>query len=154
MNEESQLEKNKRLDTVLSIVIAAIIGFLVNLFANLYYDLFVVHTETWGQVNHTQVYGMFFAFLALLGFLQFFVEDYQHSVDIRGGIIRRYLKYFFYEFTPGKFIRWILGAYLLIVLFGFLVGAYFVIAKFIGYVLTIVLYVVVALGIYVRGNKK
>jgi len=152
--EENQIEKKKRLDTVLGIIVAAILSFMVDLYANLYYELFVVNTLKWSQVNHTQVYGMTLVFLALVGFLQFFVEDYQNDIDIRGGLIKRYIKYFFYEFTPGKFIRWFLGAYLLLVLFGFIVGLYYVLAQFGGYAIAATLFAIVLVVLYLNSRKR
>lgn len=141
-------EKNKRFDLTFGIIIAALVGFLLNLLANLYYDLFIVHSVVWEKVDHTQVFGMVLGLIGMFGFLQFFIEDYKNELRISKTFLKRFYEYFFYHFTPGKWMRILTGIYVVLVLLIIIVGLYFVMASFTGYIPATLMSVIVFIRVY------
>ncbi len=152
MDEET--EKTKRTDIVLGIVGASAIGFILSLFADVYYRMFLVGDLKWENVNHIQVYSLLLLLLALIGFLQFFIDDYKNNVEINRSLLKRYFIYFFYQFTPGKIIRFIVGIYTLTILAIFLGFIYYIFAQSVGYLLATALFLLSALSAYLRERKK
>jgi hypothetical protein len=116
----------------LGITTAAVLGFLLNLLANLYYGLFVVKTIAWDEVDSTQASLIIFLLFGVLGFLQFFIDDYKNELDLNKSFWDRYIKYFFYNFSFGKIIRVVSGIYLLIVLFTLFIALAIVLFAVIG----------------------
>jgi len=152
---ESHKEKTRRFNVIMGIFVAAVLGFLLNLLANLYYALFMTQTLKWGQVNHMQVYGIVLLFLALVGFLKFFIDDYENDVELNTGFLKRYVNYFFYKFTPGKFIRVALGIYISLTIISILVGLYFFIASITGFIITnIIVLAILIFFLYQRKTSK
>jgi hypothetical protein len=152
---ESNKEKIRRFNVTLGIFVAAILGFLLNLLANLYYSMFIIHTLKWSGVDHLQVYGILLVFLALVCFLKFFIDDYENDFEMNTSFFKRYANYFFYKFTPGKFIRVALGIYISFVLISILVGIYFFIASIAGYIITNIIVLVILISyLYYRKTNK
>lgn len=132
---DEQGERRKREDVVFGVVIAAIIGFLTNLLAMAYYDRFVTKAVTWAQMDHFQIYGIALLLVGLVGFLRFFIEDYQNRTQLSPSLVKRFGNFFFYRFTPGRFLRMAVGVYLLFVALGFGITLYVFVAQSIGYLL-------------------
>ncbi len=152
---ESNKEKIRRFNVTLGIFVAAILGFLLNLLANLYYSIFITHTLKWSGADHVQVYGILLIFLALVCFLKFFIDDYENDFELNTSFFKRYINYFFYKFTPGKFIRVALGIYISLTLISLLIGLYFFIASIAGYIITNVIVVVILISfLYRRRTSK
>lgn len=152
---EDNKEKIRRFDVILGIFVAAILGFLLNLLANLYYAIFITHSLKWSQADHVQVYGIVVLFLALIGFLKFFIDDYENDFEFNTSFFKRYVNYFFYKFTPGKFIRVALGIYISLTLISILVGLYFFIASIAGYIITNVIVLVILISfLYQRKTSQ
>jgi hypothetical protein len=152
--EPDNKEKIRRFNVTLGIFVAAILGFLLNLLANLYYGMFVMHSLKWSQVDHMQVYGITLLFLALVGFLKFFIDDYENTMELNTGFFKRYANYFFYKFTPGKFIRIVLGIYILLIIVSFLIGAYFFLIEINGYIVAAITLAVIPVLFYHKKNKQ
>jgi hypothetical protein len=152
---EDNKEKIRRFNVTLGIFVAAILGFLLNLLANLYYAMFITHTLKWNEANHMQVYGIILLFLALVGFLKFFIDDHENTLEMNTNFFKRYINYFFYKFTPGKFIRVALGIYISLALISILIGLYFFIASIAGYIITNVIVVVILISfLYQRKTNR
>jgi len=152
---ESNKEKIRRFNVTLGIFVAAILGFLLNLLANLYYSMFITQTLKWSGVNHMQVYGIILLFLGLIGFLKFFIDDYENDFEFNTSFFKRYINYFFYKFTPGKFIRVALGIYISLTLISLLIGLYFFIVSIAGYIITNVIVLVILISfLYQRRTSK
>jgi hypothetical protein len=152
---ESNKEKIRRFNVTLGIFVAAILGFLLNLLANLYYAIFITHSLKWGNVDHLQVYGIVLLFLALVGFLKFFIDDYENDFEMNTNFLKRYINYFFYKFTPGKFIRVALGIYISLILISILIGLYFFLASIAGYIITnVIVLVILIFFLYQRKRSK
>lgn len=154
MDEENSIERAKRIDTVLGVAVASAIGFMLNLLGNLYYGIFVVGNVSWAQVNHTQVYGIVLALIGLAGFLKFFIDDYGNKLEVNRSLVTRFLRYFFYDYAPGKAIRIIGGGYLLVVLGGFLVSFYIFLAGSIGYLLATLAFLLAALALFLYNRRR
>src|ERR1035437_831209 len=131
--EEKSNEKTKRFDMVWGIIVASILGVILNLLANLYYDLFIVKTIVWGKVDHFQVLCITLLLIALVGFLQFFISDYKNEAGLNKNLLKRFRQYFFYEYTPGKYMRVFFGIYMLLILVSVLGGIHYLVALQIGY---------------------
>ena len=116
----TSVQNENRGYVVWSIAIGAVLGFIINIFSNLYYGLFITWDLKWSMVNHQQVFIFTIVFIALIGYLQFFIFDYPNTFEFSKAYWKRYQQYFFYSFWPGKILRWIIGFYLIIVLLGFL----------------------------------
>ena len=152
--EEGKFEQKKRADVVIGIAIAAIAGFILNLLANLYYDLFIIETTVWAKVNHFQVICVSLALLGLIGFLEFFIFDYKNNFEVNKSFLKRYLNYFFYNFTPGKIIRVISGLYVSAILVGFTIIIYIFMAKSAGYYIATGVFLAAFLKIYLEEREK
>lgn len=153
-DEGSSLEQKKRVDAVLGIMLAAVLGFVLNVLANVYYAMFITHQTTWNRVDHIQLYGFGFVLVALLGFLDFFIYDYENKVEVNRSFLKRYLNYFFYSFTAGKVIRVIVGLYITFILIGFVVALYFGLAVQVGYILATLAAAVVAVMGYATLRRR
>ena len=124
---EDKDKKENRGYIVWSIVIGALLSFLINIFSNLYYSLFVVGDLSFDKINGNYFVFCVLLFIALNGYLGFFIHDYPNSFEFSKGYWLRYKNYFFNKYLPGriigKIIRWILGFYLilfLVILLGYL----------------------------------
>lgn len=102
-----------------------ILGFIINIFSSVYYGLFITGDLVWSQVNHQQIVWCALALVALAGYLMFFIADYPNTFEFSRAYWKRYQRYFFYSFWPGKIIRWIIGFYLLLFLIGLLILIYY-----------------------------
>lgn len=150
---ENQNEQKKRFDTVVGILIASVLGFVLNLSANLYYDLFISKAVTWDKINHFQVLGLGLSFVGIIGFLQFFIDDYRNNVEMNKTYWKRFSNYFFHEFRAGRYIRVAMGWYLLFCVAALLLGLYFFLGAFIGYGYATVLFAVMFLSEYIKNKK-
>ena len=148
-----QKERIRRADTVYGVVISVMIGFVVSILANIYYGVFVARQLTWAQIDHTQVYAMLVALLAFGGFLEFFIEDYRNELKVDRSLISRFARFFFYDYAPGRVMRWGVGLYLLTILIGFLLSAYVFVSNRIGYPAGTFLVAALLVGVYV-WNKS
>ena len=151
---EDKIEQKKRTDLVIGIAVAAVVGFVLNLLANLYYDLFITGTLIWDKVNHSQVYAVTLALVGLIGLLEFFIYDFKNDLEVNKSFLKRYFNYFFYNFTPGKIIRIVAGIYIFSVLIGFMILFYILIAKFSGYLMATVVFLVAFLKIFLEERQK
>lgn len=152
--DKDKIEQKKRTDTVIGIAIATIAGFILNLLANLYYDLFITGATTWAKVNHPQVYGVLLALLGLIGFFEFLIFDYKNGLEVNKSFLKRYWHYFFYNFTPGKIIRFIVGLYVSLTLIGFVILIYVFSANFTGYPTATLIFLAAFLKIYLEEIQK
>jgi hypothetical protein len=110
---------------VWSIAMGLLLGFIINIFSSVYYGLFITGDLQWSQVNHQQILWCALALIALVGYLMFFIADYPNTFEFSKAYWKRYQRYFFYSFWPGKIIRWIIGFYLLLFLLSLLILIYY-----------------------------
>lgn len=153
MQEENK-EKNKRFDFTFGIIIAAVIGFLLNLLANIYYDIFIVNSLKWENIDQTQFVGILLALIGMFGFLQFFIDDYRNEFKINKSFLKRFKDYFFYQYMPGRWLRIITGIYLGLILFAILVGLYYLMATFTGYIVATLVFLAAFYKIYRKEKLK
>jgi hypothetical protein len=146
-------EKIRRADVVWGIVVASAIGFLLNLLGNVYYGLFIVHTITWGKVDHTQIYWIGAVLLALVGFLEFFIEDYKNDLRLNISLFQRYINFFFYRFTLGRIIRVAAGIYMLLILFAILIGIYVIIGTTTNYIIATLVVLAASIAAYIKEGE-
>lgn len=109
-------EKKRRSDIIFGILLASILGVLLNLFSNFYYDIFVTKTLEWSKINNNHIITWFAIFLAVWGFISFFIYDYQNEVKMNLSFWKRFMDYFFNAFRSMRIIRVIGGIYLILVL--------------------------------------
>lgn len=151
--EDSDKEKIKRFDFVFGVIIASTISFFINLLSNIYYDLFINHSTSWDKVDHFQVYFILLILLALFGFLEFFISDYKNPIEVNQSLFIRYKNYFFYEFTPGKVIRIMVGLYILLIIIGILISIFILMTQISGYIITTILFLVIFAVVYLKERK-
>lgn len=152
--KDELIEQKKRTDTVIGIVLASAFGLALNLIANLYYDLFVIHSITWANVDRFQVLAIGLVTVAMVGFLDFFIHDYKNDLEVNRSLWRRYSNYFFYEFTPGKILRVIFGIYMLLVFGGFLIFFYITLLEVWGFWSATGLFAVSIIGAYIKERRS
>lgn len=107
-------EKNRRSDIIFGILLASTLGVILNLFSSLYYDLFITKTIKWINVNQQHVMIWFFVLLATWGFISFFIYDYENEFKMNISFWRRFTDYFFNSFRPMRFLRFLVGVYLML----------------------------------------
>jgi len=148
------VEKKKRFDVVLGVIIASVLGLLLNLLANLYYDLFIIKTVAWSDVNRDQVVALVLLLIVTLGFLSFFIADYKNDLKLNLGFWGRFFDYFFYSYAPGKFLRIASGVSLLFVLLIFSIVLFIFITKLSNLWVSILTYAVLITIITLRERAK
>lgn len=107
-------EKKRRFDIIFGISLASTLGVILSLFSNLYYDLFVTKKVVWGEVNHNHVVVWFAILLAVWGFFSFLLYDYKNDLEMNVSFWRRFVDYFFKSFKPVRFLRVLVGVYLML----------------------------------------
>lgn len=152
--ETDRLEQRKRKEIAWGIIIALVASFAAGILVNAYYDLFVNVTTTWAKINQMQIYGSALVLTAIVGLLNFFIADYKNDLEVDRSFWKRYRDHFFYSFAPGKVLRWVIGLYALIIIFGFLAVLYFFMAKFSGYLIATFVFGASFLKVYLEEKNK
>ena len=146
-------KKENRGYLVWSIIIGGLFGFLITIFSNLYYEVFIVKRLSWSSIDHTQFIFCALLLVALLGYLQFFIDDYPNTFEFTKKYWKRFSNYFFYKFSIGKVLRVFVGIYLLLFSVGFLMLLYVLGGNSIGYLWTTLLFLIVFIAEYIKDKK-
>ncbi|XLQ19723.1 MAG: hypothetical protein ACKUBY_03970 [Candidatus Moraniibacteriota bacterium] len=152
--QNQEKEKKDRIYAVWGIVIGSFLGLLLTLFANAYYDVFVTGNESWGTIDHRQVYSWVAMIIAIWGFLGFFIYDYKNNLNVNIAFWKRFFKYFFQKSTPSRIIRIITGLYVLLIIICVLVLIYIYTVEKFGFWIATSIYVIVIINEYIREKKK
>jgi MFS family permease len=147
-------KKENRGYLVWSIIIGGLFGFLITIFSNLYYELFIVKRLSWSSVDHTQFIFCALLLIALVGYLQFFIDDYPNTFEFTKKYWKRFSSYFFYKFSIGKVLRVFVGIYLLLFVFGFMILLYVFLIHLVGFLWGTLIAVLGLIAGYLKDKNK
>jgi len=154
MSPEEEKRQNRGY-IVWSILIGGVLSFLVNIFANIYYGIFITKTLSFDKIDNTQVIFCALLFVALVGYLSFFIYDYPNTFEFSKNYWKRYSDYFFYKFGPGKILRVLVGVYLLFTLLALYILFYLTSVHIIGILYgTIIFVLIIPIATYIRVKRN
>lgn len=105
LKEKKKLQQ--RTDLVLGFVASIFLAFVIGVLVNVFYDV-VLLQEKEVKFEDLNTWGVLFlalSIIAIVGFLQFLVEDCQNKITIDNGFIRRFFHYFFYKNDAGIVLK-------------------------------------------------
>lgn len=146
--------KENRGYIVWGIIMGGLFGFLINVFSTVFYEIFIVKSLLWENVDHRYFSLCAIALVGLIGYLLFFIFDYPNTPEFSKVYFRRFISYFFKSFWPGKVARLIIGIYLLVLLVGFLVVLYYFMAQRTGYSIATIFFVFVIVAGYFKDKRE